>query len=175
MLHETLSALGLNEKEIEIYLASLTLGTSVASVLANRTKITRSTEQYTCQQLVKKGLMTVVEKGNTFLYTPESPDKLLYFIDQEREVLDNREDQVNRIIGDLKSRMNPHSVLPKVRFYEGEEATAQAYKSCVDHISENSEILGYAKRLEDLDSIPELREAIKTHESIYKKRNVVTK
>ena len=68
MIEETLKKLGLNEKEITIYLMLLKIGSVPASVLGQRTNITRSTAQYTCQQLAKKGLIHSIQKNNTFKY-----------------------------------------------------------------------------------------------------------
>ncbi len=132
MIRETLKKLGLNEKEITIYLALLSLGNAPASVLGQRTKITRSTAQYTSQKLVKKGLIRSIQKNNTFIYTPESPDKLLYLLDQEKKVIAEKTDQTNRIIGELKSMINPQAILPKVRFFEGKDGLIDLYREILE-------------------------------------------
>lgn len=147
MLEEILKSLGLNEKETTIYLTLLPLGSAPASVLGQRTKITRSTAQYTCQQLVKKGLLRSIEKNNTFIYAPEPPDKLLYLLDQEKKTLAHKEDQVHRIIGDLKSMINPQAVLPKVRFFEGVESMIQMLD---DVLKENKPLYGALQINEDM-------------------------
>jgi sugar-specific transcriptional regulator TrmB len=128
----TLLGLGLNDKEIDIYLMLLSVGSSPASTLGNRTGISRSTAQYTCQQLVKKGLISVTRKDNTFLYVAEPPEKLLYLLDIQQQQLEEKKDQVHRIVGTLKSLLNPHSELPKVRFYEGEAGMRQLYEQILD-------------------------------------------
>src|SRR3989344_9271625 len=102
LVDETLAELGLSKKEIAIYLALLSTGTAPASTLGKRTSITRSTAQYTCQQLHKQGLVQKVQKGNTYLFTPEPPEKLQLLLQKQKEALEQKEDRVNRIIGELK-------------------------------------------------------------------------
>jgi len=119
MVKEVLKQLGLNDKEVEVYLTVLKLGSIPASVVGSCLKIPRSTARYICQQLKKKGLFLEIEKGNTFIYSADSPDKLLYLLEQEKKALEHKEAQTNRIIGELKNMQNPYAVLPKVKFYEG--------------------------------------------------------
>ncbi len=119
MIEDVLKEIGLRRKEIAIYLALLPLGNAPASILGRHTNITRSTAQYTCQQLEKKGLVTSVFKKNTYYYTPESPDKLQYILDKKIKEIQNSKEELNRISGDLIGMMNPQLVLPKLRFYEG--------------------------------------------------------
>lgn len=128
MIEETLKSIGLNDKEIAIYLAIIKVGSAPASVLGKRTGITRSTAQYVCQQLAHKGLLSVIQKNNTFIYSPEPPEKLLYLIDQQKQELDTKHDQVNRIIGDLRGMINPHATMPKVKFFEGVDGLIEMFE-----------------------------------------------
>lgn len=142
MIEQVLENLGLTDKEVAIYLALLPVGSAPASVLGSRTGINRSTAQYICQQLAKKGIIKALEKNHTYIYTPESPDKLIYLIDQEREKLDEKEDQTNRIIGQLKAMINPQATLPKVRYFEGVDGIIEMFE---DALSEGKTLYGAAK------------------------------
>lgn len=148
MIEETLKKLGLNDKEISIYLASLTIGSSPASVLGIRTGISRSTAQYVCQQLAKKGIIRSIQKNNAFIYSPESPDKILYLLDQQKKELAEKEDQAYRIVGDLKAMMNPLAVLPKVRFFEGLDGLIEMFN---DVLIENKPLFGIGKIDDSID------------------------
>lgn len=146
-IHETLADLGLGEKEIAIYLGLLKVGTAPASALSKRTGITRSTAQYVCNQLVKKGVASMGHKDKVFLFTAESPDRLLLLLERQREVLQEKENRVQRILGPLKQMMNVHAALPQVRFYEGQAGMIQLYDSIldmrlpIDSFEENGELL----------------------------------
>ncbi len=129
---ETLKGLDLSDKEIDVYLAILELGSVPASVIGKRTGIVRSTTQYTCQQLTQKGLLRSITRGNTFLYSAESPEKLLYLLDQRKKDLELQEENVQRIIGELKKRMNPKILMPRVQFIEGEDNMISLYREMLD-------------------------------------------
>lgn len=142
MIENVLESLGLTDKEIAIYLALLPIGSAPASALGNRTGINRSTAQYICQQLTKKGIIRALEKNHTYIYSPESPDKLLYLIDLEKKQLEEKAAQTNRIIGELKAMINPQAVLPKVRFFEGVDGLIEMFE---DALSEGKTLYGTAK------------------------------
>lgn len=118
-IKKTLEKLGLNEKEIKIYLTSLSLGQAPASVLWQKHNIVRSTANYTCQSLVDKWLMSVIQKGNTFLFSPENPQKLLSMVNKEYDIVEKKFHDTRMIMDDLQSLMNPARKLPKVKYFTG--------------------------------------------------------
>jgi HTH-type transcriptional regulator, sugar sensing transcriptional regulator len=131
-IQTTLAELGLGDKEIAIYTMLLKVGTSPTSSLAQRTRIVRSTTQYTCQQLVKKGIANVSRKDGVFLFTAEPPERLLSLLEKRRDALRKQEAKVQKIIGPLKQMMNVNAVLPKVHFYDGKDGMIQLYESILD-------------------------------------------
>jgi sugar-specific transcriptional regulator TrmB len=118
-IHATLGALGLNDKERAAYLSLLQLGPSPASAVARHAGIPRSMAQYTCQQLVQKGMLVQSRRRNAFIYAAEPPSKLLLLIERQRRALDRREHDVQTILGTLQGLMQPGRLLPRIRFYEG--------------------------------------------------------
>lgn len=147
-----LADLGLTEKEIALYLLLLQLGTAPASTLGERADIQRSTAQYTCQQLEKRGIIRMVQKGNTYMYTSERPEKLLLLLKKQEEELQAKEARVQRIIGELKSMQNPHSIMPKVQYYEGKEGIEELYDKILDM---NTPIDSFEDKGEMVAFIPE--------------------
>ena len=63
MLKEQLEKIGLAEKEAKVFLASLELGSSAAQKIAKKAEINRATTYVIIEKLMKKGLMSSVEKG----------------------------------------------------------------------------------------------------------------
>lgn len=141
MIEDILFKIGLNNNEIAIYLALLPIGGVPASILGQKTGINRSTAQYTCQQLAKKGLIQMVQKNQTFLYYPESPDKLLYLLEQEKKEVQQKENSIERILGDLKAMINPEVKLPKIHFYEGIKGLIEMFN---DVLTEAAPLYGAA-------------------------------
>lgn len=116
-IKKTLEKIWLNKNEIKIYLTSLSIGQSPASILGQRNNIVRSTAQYTCQSLVEKKLMNSIQKWNTFLYSPADPEKLLTLINREYDIVEKKFNETRWIMRDLKSIMNPNAKLPKVKYF----------------------------------------------------------
>jgi len=116
-----LNKLGLNLKEQDCYLMLLFFGTAPASVIAKKVKMPRSTVQFTMQQLIKLELCTVIKRGNVYQYTIESPDKLIYLLEKKRQMINEQEESVQEILPDLYAIQNPHSFLPKVQYFEGQD------------------------------------------------------
>ncbi len=149
IIRTTLADFGLNEKEIALYLLLLQLGPSVASTLAPRAGLPRSTAQFTCQQLTKRGLLKMVQKANVYLFTAEPPEKLTLLLRRQQEDLEEKEQQLGRIIGELKAMQNPYSVLPKVQFYEGKDGIEELYdkilemKSPIDSFKDKGEMYAF--------------------------------
>ena len=89
-INKVLESIWLNEKEIKIYLTSLSMWQNPASILWSKNNINRSTAQYTCNQLVEKKLMNIIQKWNTFLYWPEDPEKIINVIGKEYNLLEKK-------------------------------------------------------------------------------------
>lgn len=148
-----LGKLGMNEKEIVIYKALLQIGTAPASMIARRTKMNRSTAQYTCQQLAEKGLLHMVQKNNTFIYTAEPPETLLSILERQRRKLDRQEHDLQQVVGSLKSLMQTKGTMPRVQFYEG----VHELEKLVDRLpEERQEIFTFSAGDYLLQKIPEV-------------------
>lgn len=114
---ETLENIWFNKNEINIYINSLTLWQTTASILWQKSKIPRSTAQYTCNQLVEKRLLNITPKWNSFLYSPEPPEKIISLLNKEYTNLEKKMENVHHIMPYLNSLLNPSAKLPKVKYY----------------------------------------------------------
>lgn len=104
MIEETLKKIGLGKTEVVVYLALLELGTAQASTIAYRTNLHRTNVRHICWQLVKKGLVYMSPKGNTYLFSPESPEKLSFIIQKKQEDLEHQQEMLQGIMGELKAK-----------------------------------------------------------------------
>lgn len=143
-LQSALKQFGLNEKESVIYLALLPLGSATASVLSYRTNIQRSTVQYVCQTLNKKGLISSSKKGNTFTYKPEAPEKILYLLDQQKQSLNQKANQASLLVSELNALANTN-LLPSnwVKSYQGLDEVLKSYSEFLNGLGEGEEICNY--------------------------------
>lgn len=131
-IHTALRDIGMSEKEILLYTTLLQTGMAPGSTLAQRTGIPRSTVHFIGRELVKRGIVSMSKKNNVFYFSAEPPEKLLYILERERKKIEQKEQGIEKVMGLLKQMMNPHSSLPKVQYYEGEEGMIDLYDSILD-------------------------------------------
>ena len=132
MIKNVLQNIGLNEKEIEVYLSNLEVGSQPASVIARRVKIPRNTTRFILDKLVEKGIIEKTKRANTQLYSPGEPKNLINLLESQRVDLnadiDDKVTQLNSVMAELESRFRPESTKPKVTFYEGDDGLKKVYE-----------------------------------------------
>lgn len=129
----TLTQLGLSEKEADVYLTTLELGMSPASVIARKSKIKRTTVHEILGRLSEKGLVEYFMRKHTRYFSVLSPKSLVE--KYEGHVADLRSSLPallaveNRIVGK-----------PKVSYFEGKEDLRRLY---LDPLNQSGEVLNY--------------------------------
>lgn len=147
MIEQALKAIGLNESEIAIYSELLTIWSSAASTIAARTKINKSTVRYICQWLEKKWLIFSIKKDNTFIYSPESPNRLYTLLKEDKRKIKEKEDNIEKTITYFENIKNKKTSLPEVTFYQWKEWLEKLYTKIleinkpIDSIEDNWEML----------------------------------
>lgn len=132
MINNVLQSIGLNQKEIMVYLAILKLGTQPASIIARSVGTQRNTTRFILDKLVDNGLVRKSTKANTQLYTPEAPKNIIKLLEGQRRRINEESNeeikQLKKIIPELKSKIRPKSSKPKVTYYEGKDGLIKAYE-----------------------------------------------
>ena len=145
MIENVLQNIGLEKKEINIYITTLSLGTQPASVIARRAGFPRNTARFILDKLVDKGLIKKTKRANTQLYTTEEPKNLIQLMEYRRNELNSKiNEQINEIksvLPELESRFRPKSTKPKVAFYEGDEGLVKVYQ---DTLNSKEDIKSFA-------------------------------
>lgn len=134
-IHNILSKVGLTEKQSVVFIALLEVGRTKLSILSRKANLPKHVVRYTINQLEELGLVTSVKFENSYHYLAESPDKLLFLLDQKKSELDETKTEVNNILGDLKNIANPQSLLPQVKFYSGKSSIIKLYKEILSQKS----------------------------------------
>lgn len=116
-----LGELGLAEKEAKVYLASLELGSGAVQEIAKKANINRATTYVIIEKLMKKGLMSSVEKGKKTYFQVEDPKRLLTLLEEQEEGLKRKEEEFKKYLPELETLFNIAEEKPKVRFFEGKE------------------------------------------------------
>lgn len=119
-IFEVLSQIGLNEKQSQVYLALLELGTATVHPIATKAGIKRPTTYLILDDLQRKGLVSVVPREKKAMYTAESPEKLISDLNKKQEL-------VKRFLPNMLALYNAKINKPQVLLFEGREAVRGVY------------------------------------------------
>lgn len=133
-LLKILHGAGLGEKESELYLSGLQLGSAPASEYAKAVRFNRITAYNTLEYLVRRGLFTVERTSSGKRYTPVAPEYLAVEVRKNAEA-------VERALPELRSLQGSEYRKPHVRFFEGWEGVRRVYE---DTLTAKTEILNFA-------------------------------
>jgi len=123
--------LGHTPHEVAVYLASLELGGSTATEIAEKAKLPRTTANLAIKSLHEKGLMNAFLKGRRKIWAAENPERLLISLHENEAAL-------KTILPELQSLRHETGVRPTVRAYGGVEEIKQIMADVLDtkhHIS----------------------------------------
>lgn len=115
-----LTQLGLDDKEVAIYLAALELGMAPVSVIAKRANLKRPTAHEVLKKLCSKKLVDRFIKNRIRYYSAVSP-KLLY--DQYQHLLL----EFQGLLPNLLALHSTDISKPKISFYEGRKDVERLY------------------------------------------------
>lgn len=125
---EVLAKIGLNEKQANVYLALLELGTASVQTVAQKADIKRPTAYLVLDELEQKGLVSVIPQKKA-LYTAESPERLISDLSRKQELLKS-------YLPSLLAFYNAKKEKPRVQLFSGKEGVKQVY----DKIYESTEV-----------------------------------
>jgi sugar-specific transcriptional regulator TrmB len=114
-----LKTLGFTDSESKIYLISLEMGPSSVQDIAKKANVSRVTTYAVIESLAKHGLMSTTEKGKKTLYSAESPERLVSFVNNRMKEMENTLREVQSSINELK--LIQHGDKPVVKMFEGKE------------------------------------------------------
>lgn len=111
-LEEKLSKIGLNEKEGKIYQALLKGGKMTIIRISKATSIKRTTIYHCLDSLMERGLVNKIEKDAHKYYYAEDPG------DSLRALIKEKEEDIKKLIPDLKSIFGTGLYQPEIRVYK---------------------------------------------------------
>lgn len=125
-LRAHLGAIGLSDKESNIYLALLQLGSATPNILAQKTNLNRSTAYLTLSSLQKRGLVSSVEARGRQCFVAESPERLAKLVDESVRRVEEGRSKILEALPALSALFQVADSAPRVRFFEGAEALQAA-------------------------------------------------
>ncbi len=118
-INTTLEKIGLNEKEIKLYLTLLKYGKMKPTALAATTKISRPLVYNLAKNLLSKGFISEDISGKITHFTPLPPKSLEKLIDEAKRETKEKELLIRQAINDLSLlTVGKQYPVPKIRLIE---------------------------------------------------------
>lgn len=126
--------LGLTEKQAKVYLACLELGPAPVLSIAAQAGLKRPTTYLILDELVNKGLISIIPREKKKLFVAEDPKRL-------QEVAEERFYQIKNLLPELQALYNTKAARPAVVLYQGKEGMQRVYEEIV--ASGEKEVLSF--------------------------------
>jgi sugar-specific transcriptional regulator TrmB len=122
MLEQNLKALGLNEKEVVVYLQVFKLGRATPATVSRLTGINRTTIYSVTKELLKKGILAGDLGAKTLYLSALPPQNLEALLDVKRKQLVEQESIVAKAIKELQEvPTGAAASVPKIRYIDEAE------------------------------------------------------
>ncbi len=144
MSNSELQEIGMTEKEAEVYLALLRLGSSSASAIIQKTGLHRAVVYDLLERLIEKGLASYATVGRKKFFEAANPNRLI-------EILKEKEQKIQNVLPSLLELSKFQSTL-EVKIFKGK----QGIKSVLEDIirSKPKEWLSLSSGGETYKTIP---------------------
>lgn len=116
-----LKNLGLSDNEAKVYMAMLELGPATVLEISAKAGVNRPTTYVQIESLKKMGLVSTQTRGKKQLFIAESPEQLEFVIDREKKAIEQKKEELAKLLPELTNLFNVSGDKPQVRFFEGKE------------------------------------------------------
>ena len=130
----TLHQLGIEEKQAQVYLACLELGSATIHELAEKSGVKRTSIYNFLSEMKQAGLVSEIKQGKKILLVAENPRVLI-------QRAKNQVKKVEELLPEMMSIFNQPGNKPKVRYYEGENGLRHAWD---DMLASGEDIYGFS-------------------------------
>lgn len=124
--------LGLDDKEIKIYLKLLESAAISVRELAQISGLNRGTTYDILKKLQERGLVSYYHQKTKQKFIAEDPVKLLKLIKNQEDEIKAAEKKINEIMPELKSFQEKGGYKPTTKFYEGNSGVREILDDLLD-------------------------------------------
>lgn len=133
-IEKVLQEIGLNKKEVKVYVTLLQLGQDTAFRIASKSGIKRSTVYTILERLKGIGLVSMAKTKKATLFSPVEPKKLY-------DLFKEKESNLKTALPSLEALYNVRPQKPKVEMFEGIEGIKTVYYDAISHLKSGEEVL----------------------------------
>lgn len=138
MIETALKKIGLNEKEISVYLNLLKIGSGSTRKIAEQAQINRTTVHDILGKLIDYGLVSFVDKEKHRYFTAESPEHLLAQVEIKKNALEQARQDIAAVLPELKSLYEKSESRPKAKYFEGEAGLRGILRDVLNSVSRSN-------------------------------------
>lgn len=135
---ELLQKLNLNRKQVAIFLSLVKLGKATAAAIARDSGVTRTHVYDLTEELIEKGLVSVVEEHSIKVYEAVDHAGLLAYVSREQTDLREISKKLEQMAGDFNGLQVGLKQKTKVRFFDGIEGVKNLYEEIKRDLSRQS-------------------------------------
>ena len=129
---------GLTEGEAKVYLALLKLGSSTSGPIIEKSGVANSVIYRILQNLIDKGLASYIVKEKTKYFRAAEPKRIIDFIEEKREKLDENKKLIEKIIPNLSAASQDINETT-VQIFEGFNGFLTAWEYCYSKLKKGDE------------------------------------
>lgn len=119
---------GLDDREVEVYLALLAMKSARATDIAKAAKQTRTHTYVILRDLASKGLVSEIERGKVIHFVAEPPERIISFVKNREEELESLQDLLQGAMPFLKGLTHPLEGKPRVKVLHGLSGVRSVYR-----------------------------------------------
>lgn len=140
MIKQSLKSIGLTDGEIKVYLALLETGSSSIGNIIKKSKISGSKTYEVLDRLIQKGLANFVTKNGVKYFEASSPNKILDYLNEKGEQIEEEKVSIQKIIPELLLKQNL-SQKSEVKVFTGFEGLKTANEDIINSLKRGEEWL----------------------------------
>src|SRR3989338_1693795 len=131
MEEKLLQEIGLTHSEINVYTTLLKSGSVKVGDLMKQISLHRSRVYEAINRLSEKGLVSYVIKENIKYFEAADPERLVGFIEEQKEKLNEKEASIKKILPELKKQISPLMPHAEAHVLYGKEGFKTMRKDCL--------------------------------------------
>ncbi len=173
-MRQLLKQLNFSEKETDVYLAALKLGSAPISQLAKASGVKRPNAYFILEKMKEKGLVSLAKKKNKQIFIAEKPDKLLKLLEDQKDKLTEQQEELKNILPKFEELAKAGSKAPIFRYYEGEKAVWNILDDLTNSGTDEARIIVPGRMLDIFGKNRFLKNVILRRQQLGMKVNIVT-
>lgn len=123
-----LRRVGLDEREIDVYLALLPLKMARVSAIAKAARQSRSHTYLVLRALQERGFVSEVERNKVLHFVAEPPQRIITYLETQKSAITSTQSLVEGAIPFLSSLTSSLADEPRVTLLKGRDGMLQVYK-----------------------------------------------